>query len=155
MFVDEMQTGVGVTGKMWAHEHWGLTTPPDMVTFSKKAQAAGFYYGRQNLRPDKGYRQFNTWMGDPIRALLFRVIYQEIEKRDLVISTARVKGYIYKYLESLAERFPQHFQNLRGKGCGRSLLGIAPERTISLPWRRPRASSWVVAARPPSDYGPC
>ena len=33
--VDEVQTGVGASGKMWAHEHWNLTTPPDMVTFSK------------------------------------------------------------------------------------------------------------------------
>jgi 4-aminobutyrate aminotransferase/(S)-3-amino-2-methylpropionate transaminase len=39
--VDEVQTGVGATGKFWAHEHWGLSSPPDMVTFSKKAQAAG------------------------------------------------------------------------------------------------------------------
>ncbi len=34
--VDEVQTGAGATGKFWAHEHWGLTSPPDFVTFSKK-----------------------------------------------------------------------------------------------------------------------
>ena len=38
LIVDEVQTGVGATGKFWAHEHWGLDDPPDMVTFSKKAQ---------------------------------------------------------------------------------------------------------------------
>ena len=31
-----------------------------MVTFSKKAQAAGYYYGNPALRPNKAYRQFNT-----------------------------------------------------------------------------------------------
>jgi len=61
MIVDEVQTGVGATGKFWAHEHWGLTDAPDMVTFSKKAQAAGYYYGNNELRPNKPYRQFNTW----------------------------------------------------------------------------------------------
>jgi len=64
MIVDEVQTGVGATGKFWAHEHWGLVDPPDMVTFSKKAQTAGYYYGNPELRPNKPYRQFNTWMGE-------------------------------------------------------------------------------------------
>jgi 4-aminobutyrate aminotransferase/(S)-3-amino-2-methylpropionate transaminase len=31
MIVDEVQTGVGATGKFWAHEHWNLEDPPDMV----------------------------------------------------------------------------------------------------------------------------
>lgn len=59
MIVDEVQTGVGATGKFWAHEHWNLEHPPDMVTFSKKAQAAGYYYGDNELRPNKPYRQFS------------------------------------------------------------------------------------------------
>lgn len=36
MIVDEVQTGVGATGTMWAHDKWNLATPPDAVTFSKK-----------------------------------------------------------------------------------------------------------------------
>lgn len=56
MIVDEVQTGVGATGKLWAHEHWDLETPPDIVTFSKKAQAAGFYYADPALRPAQPYR---------------------------------------------------------------------------------------------------
>lgn len=61
--VDEVQTGIGATGKFWAHDHWNLPYAPDMVTFSKKAQAAGFFYSNSALRPAKAYRQFNTWMG--------------------------------------------------------------------------------------------
>src|SRR5207302_8488170 len=34
--VDEVQTGVGLTGRMWAHEHFGLT--PDALAFGKKTQ---------------------------------------------------------------------------------------------------------------------
>jgi hypothetical protein len=44
-------------GKFWAHEHWNLDTPPDIVTFSKKAQTAGYYYGDDAIRPSQGYRQ--------------------------------------------------------------------------------------------------
>lgn len=58
--VDEVQTGVGATGKFWAHDHWNLSSPPDMVTFSKKAQTAGYYYGREDLRPNKPYQQIIT-----------------------------------------------------------------------------------------------
>jgi len=86
--VDEVQTGVGATGKFWAHDHWNLDSPPDMVTFSKKAQTAGYYFGNPELRPNKPYRQFNTWMGDPARAILFRAIIKEIERLDLVKHTA-------------------------------------------------------------------
>jgi 4-aminobutyrate aminotransferase/(S)-3-amino-2-methylpropionate transaminase len=118
LIVDEVQTGVGATGKFWAHEHWGLSTPPDMVTFSKKAQTAGYYFGNNDLRPNKPYRQFNTWMGDPARAILFRSIIQEIKRMDLVNSTAAVGDYLFDGLQRLSERFPQEIQNLRGKGQG-------------------------------------
>lgn len=87
MIVDEVQTGIGATGKFWAHEHWGLQSPPDIVTFSKKAQTAGYYYGNPLLRPNKPYRQFNTWMGDPSKAILFRAIIHEIKRLDLVNHT--------------------------------------------------------------------
>ncbi|KAF1945289.1 4-aminobutyrate aminotransferase [Clathrospora elynae] len=116
--VDEVQTGVGATGKFWAHEHWGLSSPPDMVTFSKKAQTAGYYFGNNDLRPNKPYRQFNTWMGDPARAILFRSIIQEIERLDLVSSTAATGDYLYAGLKRLAERYPKDVQNLRGQGQG-------------------------------------
>jgi 4-aminobutyrate aminotransferase/(S)-3-amino-2-methylpropionate transaminase len=126
--VDEVQTGVGATGKFWAHEHWNLPEPPDMVTFSKKAQAAGFYYGNPELRPNKPFRQFNTWMGDPARAILFRAIIQEIERLNLVEKTAQVGDYLYARLEKTAGRYPTEMQNLRGKGMGTFIAWDCPWR---------------------------
>ena len=52
--------GFGATGKFWAHEHWNLSSSPDMVVFSKKAGTAGYFFGNPLLVPDRGYRQFNT-----------------------------------------------------------------------------------------------
>ena len=126
--VDEVQTGVGATGKFWAHDHWNMEDPPDMVTFSKKAQTAGFYFANPDLRPNKPYRQFNTWMGDPARAILFRAIIQEIERLNLVESTAQVGEYLYSGLGRLAERYPSEIQNLRGKGQGTFLAWDSPRR---------------------------
>lgn len=128
LIVDEVQTGVGATGKFWAHEHWNLDTPPDMVTFSKKAQTAGYYYGNPALRPNKPYRQFNTWMGDPARALIFRGVIDEIERLGLVENTASTGAYLYAGLERLAQKYPEHFQNLRGKGQGTFIAWDTPKR---------------------------
>lgn len=116
MIVDEVQTGVGATGKFWAHEHWNLTTPPDIVTFSKKFQAAGYYFSEPKLVPNLPYRQFNTWCGDPSKAIIARAIYQEIKKHDLVTRTAEVGEFVYNGLKSLSEKYPKEIQNLRGKG---------------------------------------
>lgn len=128
LIVDEVQTGVGATGKFWAHDHWDLPEPPDMVTFSKKAQTAGYYYGDPSLRPNKPYRQFNTWMGDPARALLFRAIIDEVQRHDLVANTAKVGDYLFGQLERLAAKYPGQFANLRGKGQGTFIAFDNPKR---------------------------
>ena len=45
--VDETKTGMGQSGKMWAHEHWWLQDKdggaPDMVTFGGKAGISGYF----------------------------------------------------------------------------------------------------------------
>lgn len=48
--MDEVQTGCGTTGKFWAHEHFNMTDPPDVVTFSKKMLTGGFYH-KPTFRP--------------------------------------------------------------------------------------------------------
>ncbi|KAI4728837.1 4-aminobutyrate aminotransferase [Aureobasidium sp. EXF-10728] len=128
LIVDEVQTGVGATGKMWAHEHWKLQDPPDIVTFSKKAQTAGFYFNDPMLIPNKPYRQFNTWMGDPARVLLFGAIVKEIERLDLIHNTATTGDYLYRGLKSLAQRYPDHIQNLRGESMGTFIAFDSPRR---------------------------
>lgn len=118
MIVDEVQTGVGASGKFWAHEHWNLSTPPDMVTFSKKFQAAGFYFTNPELQPKQPFRQFNTWCGDPSKALIARTIYQEIAKYNLVDKTAKVGDYLYKNLATVFAKYPDRIKNLRGENMG-------------------------------------
>ncbi|KAF5093216.1 hypothetical protein D0Z03_002504 [Geotrichum reessii] len=116
--VDEVQTGVGATGKLWAHEHWNLPTPPDMVTFSKKAQAAGYFYSNPEILPNLPYRQFNTWCGDTSKAVVAESIFKEILKHDLVGRTASVGEYLYGKLEALSSKYPTNIANLRGKNMG-------------------------------------
>jgi 4-aminobutyrate aminotransferase/(S)-3-amino-2-methylpropionate transaminase len=51
--VDEVQTGMGATGRFWAHEWWNLPSPPDIVTWSKKFQLGGLHLSAElaNLEP--------------------------------------------------------------------------------------------------------
>ncbi|KAK5576388.1 hypothetical protein RB653_007530 [Dictyostelium firmibasis] len=115
MIVDEVQTGMGATGKFWAHEHWNLTSPPDIVTFSKKMQAAGFYHNL-DYRPSESYRNFNTWMGDPVRALELEVVIGEIKKNHLLDNVVITGNYLKEGLFDIASRYPGIIQNIRGEG---------------------------------------
>lgn len=53
--VDETKTGVGISGKMWAHEYWNLQdADPDIVTFGGKAGISGFYSSTKYRANDLG-----------------------------------------------------------------------------------------------------
>lgn len=114
--VDEVQTGVGATGKFWGHEHWELSSPPDIVTFSKKFQTAGYYFSDPEFRPEVPLRLFNTWLGDPCRSILAKAIVEEIAAKDLVKQAHDVGNYMIDKLRDLAKTAPESFGNLRGQG---------------------------------------
>ncbi|KAJ2866251.1 hypothetical protein GGI22_001322 [Coemansia erecta] len=115
LIVDEVQTGCGATGAFWAHTHWGLETPPDMVTFSKKMQAAGFYHTRE-LMADQPFRNFNTWLGDPARAIVARAIISEVLDNGLVEQVKKTGDYLTSHLKPLAIRYHRLVTNVRGQG---------------------------------------
>ncbi|KAJ2645159.1 4-aminobutyrate transaminase [Coemansia sp. RSA 1694] len=115
LIVDEVQTGCGATGTFWAHEQWALDTPPDMVTFSKKMQTAGFYHTRAVV-PDQPGRNFNTWLGDPSRALLTGAIVDEVLARGLVEQARDTGAYLKRHLQPLAIRYFRVFNSVRGEG---------------------------------------
>jgi 4-aminobutyrate aminotransferase / (S)-3-amino-2-methylpropionate transaminase len=80
--VDETKTGVGATGKMWAHEHWNLSVPADIVTFGGKAGISGFY-STVDLRLDQiGDGDFDGFTleqnVDMVKLLNFGVTWKEI-----------------------------------------------------------------------------
>lgn len=115
MIVDEVQTGVGATGTFWCHEHFNMNPAPDMVTFSKKMQSAGYFFHDPEIVPDYAYRQFNTWCGDPARIILAGAIGDEVVKNDLPAKAQEVGSYLFGKLEELQKKYPKYLQDLRGK----------------------------------------
>lgn len=113
--VDEVQTGGGPTGKFWAHEHWELEDPPDIVTFAKKCQIAG-YFTTDEMKPKEAYRIFNTWMGDPAKMLMLETLIAEYKENQLV-ENAKITGDFL--LEGLKQLEVIHGDKMgRSRGVG-------------------------------------
>ena len=123
--VDEVQTGCGASGKFWAYEHWGLETPPDFVTFSKKMLTGGYYYNSE-YRPDQGYRIYNTWLGDPSKLLLLEAVICTIKEQDLLGNTAASGERLLKGLATLRGMFPDKIRNVRGRGTLAAFDAVSP-----------------------------
>jgi 4-aminobutyrate aminotransferase/(S)-3-amino-2-methylpropionate transaminase len=113
--VDEVQTGVGATGRFWAHAWWDLPEPPDLVTWSKKFGFGGLYLRDEFVTADP-FRLFNTFLGDPLRAAQFGVITTVIERDRLIEHTHRVGARLVAGLEALCERHPGRCSQARGVG---------------------------------------
>ncbi|XP_019476247.1 4-aminobutyrate aminotransferase, mitochondrial [Meleagris gallopavo] len=113
--VDEVQTGGGCTGKFWAHEHWGLDDPADVVTFSKKMMTGGFFH-KEEFRPNAPYRIFNTWLGDPSKNLLLAEVIRVIKREDLINNAAHAGKALLTGLLDLQARYPHLISRVRGRG---------------------------------------
>ncbi|KAM7332988.1 hypothetical protein ACRRTK_006308 [Alexandromys fortis] len=113
--VDEVQTGGGCTGKFWAHEHWGLDDPADVMSFSKKMMTGGFFH-KEEFRPSAPYRIFNTWLGDPSKNLLLAEVINIIKREDLLNNVAHAGKTLLTGLLDLQARYPQFIGRVRGRG---------------------------------------
>lgn len=113
LIFDEVQSGVGLTGKMWAYEHFDIK--PDLMAFGKKVQVCGC---SSTTRIDEikdnvfvtPSRINSTWGGN-LTDMVRSTIYMGIIKEDkLIENAAEVGEYFKKQLESIG------LSNLRGRG---------------------------------------
>lgn len=115
LLIDEVQTGGGPTGKLWAHEHFNLDSSPDIVTFSKKMQLGGYYHS-ESFQPPQAYRVFNTWMGDPGKLLLLESILNVVKRDSLLDNVARVGDKLMNGLKQAQNDYPALLNSARGRG---------------------------------------
>ena len=92
--LDEVQTGVGITGKMWAHEHFGLR--PDAVSFGKKMQVGGCMVGpRVDLEPENVFKvssRINSTWGGGLTDMVRSARFLEILHEDQLLENTRLVG---------------------------------------------------------------
>ena len=122
---DEVQTGLGATGKMWAIDHFNLPYPPMAIATGKKF-GNGVVYMYESL-DDIGVLD-STWGGS--LADMVRVVREmEIVEQEGLIERAAVNGdYLALKLEELTDRFNPIVSNVRGLGLYQGVSLDTPER---------------------------
>jgi len=118
LIVDEVQTGMGATGTMWASEQMGIK--PDIIAFGKKAQMCGIIAGpRIDEVPDNVFvvssRINSTWGGN-LADMVRGQRYLEIIAEDGLVENAGLMGQLLLTgLNELAQS-SDLIRNVRGRG---------------------------------------
>jgi L-lysine 6-transaminase len=118
LIFDEVQTGFGTTGTMWAFQQMGVV--PDIVAFGKKTQICGIMCGPRIDEVEKNVfhvssRINSTWGGNLVDMVRCARVLQIMVEDDLVGNAARTGTRFLKGLQALAARVPE-ITNPRGRG---------------------------------------
>ena len=134
--LDEVQTGVGLTGTAWAYQQLGLE--PDIVAFAKKVQLGGVMAGRRvdevadNVFAVSG-RINSTWGGGLADMVRSRRLLEIIERDGLIDHAAKLGDWLLGELGTLGERHAAVASNVRGRGLMCALdLPSGPDRDTAV-----------------------
>jgi ornithine--oxo-acid transaminase len=138
LVADEIQTGLGRTGKLWAVEHWGVE--PDMILMAKALSGGFVPVGAVALRKGVFDRVFNRMDRAVIHGSTFGknnlamtaglATLEVMEEERLVENAARIGGDLLRELQALVPRY-EYLKEVRGVGL---MLGIefGPPKSMSL-----------------------
>lgn len=118
LIFDEVQTGVGLTGRFWAHEYF---VQPDILAFGKKMQVCGILAGtRIDEVPDNVFhassRINSTWGGCLVDMVRSQRYLEIIEREALVRNGREVGKHLLDRINALCAEFPGLVDNPRGRG---------------------------------------
>ncbi len=117
LIFDEVQTGLGITGKMWAHQHFGAQ--PDILVFGKKTQICGIMTTPRIDDVDNVFKvpsRINSTWGGNLADMVRSTQYLKIIRDDKLVENAATQGTrLLKGLEELGKRHA-HVSGIRGRG---------------------------------------
>ncbi|MFZ1320153.1 MAG: L-lysine 6-transaminase [Ignavibacteria bacterium] len=118
LILDEVQTGIALTGKMWAHMHY---VQPDLIAFGKKTQVCGVLCtDRIDEIENNVFRMpsriNSTWGGNMVDMKRFTKILQIIKEENLVKNCEVMGEYLQNKLTELAGKHSDKISNTRGLG---------------------------------------
>jgi L-lysine 6-transaminase len=119
LIFDEVQTGMGLTGRFWAFEHFGAR--PDLLAFGKKTQVCGMLASRRveevccHVFKERS-RLNSTFGGNLVDMVRCGHILRIIEEENLLENARRQGDLLLSGLQQLAEDFPETVSNPRGRG---------------------------------------
>ena len=118
---DEIQSGMGRTGKWFALEHWGVT--PDIVT-TAKALASGMPIGatiaKEEIMDWEGGSHANTFGGNPVACAAALQVIDIIKEEKLLENATRQGTYLMKRLKEMQQKY-SIMGDVRGKGL---MIGV-------------------------------
>jgi predicted acetylornithine/succinylornithine family transaminase len=126
LIFDEIQTGFGRTGKMFACQHEGVS--PDIMTMAK-ALGGGMPIGAIAAN-GKAAAAFSagthgsTFGGNPLACAAACAVLDTLAARDLTNAAAKKGALLFRRLEALRAKYPALIKEVRGKGL---MVGIAME----------------------------
>lgn len=119
LIFDEIQSGMGLTGKMWTFQHYDIE--PDLFCFGKKSQVCGFASNERIFDIDDNVfkvssRINSTWGGNLVDMVRSQRYCEVIADERLVENAATVGDLVRGGLEALAEKHAALISNIRGRG---------------------------------------
>jgi 4-aminobutyrate aminotransferase-like enzyme len=123
LIFDEVQTGWGMTGRLWAHELFDLPCPPDLVTWAKKAQNGVLFVSEALATFFQEEKKFNTtWEGDSVGMVRLLALLDKLDLDQVRATGERARSG----LAALAREYREILKNVRGAGV---MLGVDVVRT--------------------------
>jgi acetylornithine/N-succinyldiaminopimelate aminotransferase len=124
LIYDEIQCGLGRTGKLFAHE-WAEGAQPDIMAIAK-ALGGGFPVGACLATAEAGQGMSvgshgSTYGGNPLAMAVGLAAFEELTRSELMDHVREVAGYFTQQLSGLQERYPDVVLDIRGKGL---LIGV-------------------------------
>jgi L-lysine 6-transaminase len=118
MIYDEVQTGLGGTGTLWAAEQYVM---PDIIVFGKKTQVCGIMVSdRIDDIPDHVFkvpsRINSTWGGNLVDMIRCRYILEIFQEENILEGVQRLGERLLDELRQVQEDFPALVTNARGRG---------------------------------------
>lgn len=122
LIFDEIQCGMGRTGKMFAHEYFGVK--PDVLTLAKALGCGvpvGAFLTNEKAAALKPGDHGTTYGGNPLAATAINAVLDLFEKTDVLDNVNKVSAYLEEELDKLADEF-DCVELRRGKGLMQGLV---------------------------------
>ena len=120
LIFDEVQTGIGMTGTMFAFQQ--LDVVPDIISFGKKTQVCGVLANKEKLDEvehnvfQESSRINSTFGGNLVDMLRLKLMLEIIENENLLENVKKQGEYLLTKLEALQQKYPNVLSNARGRG---------------------------------------